>query len=642
MGFKKFNKFHEHTVDTKFLVNLTIVLVVVLILSTTLMVLQVMRTTDFVEREKSYIEYVTELNETSNYLTYMVHYYVVTGDERYYDEYVHELNDVKTRERDVEGLLGLGVTPYEESIINTTLEISNKLALIELEAFHLVEQHEKKEAQNLIFCKEYEDYKDQIHSNYNTLKVGIEKRIDKESESSALITKATFITATLVGIGTALAIGLLIATILKLKRDSDIDQLTGVQNRNKYKELINELIKAEPKKFGALIFCDIDNLKFINDCYGHSSGDRYIRATAHALSEFIEYKSVIARPSGDEFIVYIHGFESKEEIKKIIAEKMEIVKGSYFTTSLHIQEKVRFSTGVAMYPTDTTSVDELIRFADYTMYKMKTSSKGELAYYDSSTIDKSMFLVRNSGYLDEFLDKELLDFALQPIVDAKTFEIYGYEALIRPQSDIISTPYLLLELAKLESKFDKIERLVMKNMFEKIDANKEILKNYKIFVNSIADQVLSNKELDDYIKKYPDVLKNVVIEVTEQEYIDQEMLKGKVEKFKQYGALIALDDYGSGYSNEFSLLSDLYDIIKIDMNIIRNIDTDVNRQEIVKTLIKVSESSGYKILAEGVETEREVNILRSFGVHYMQGYFFGKPELEIKGVDEKALRLLES
>ncbi len=117
-------------------------------------------------------------------------------------------------------------------------------------------------------------------------------------------------------------------------------------------------------------------------------------------------------------------------------------------------------------------------------------------------------------------------------------------------------------------------------------------------------------------------------------------MRYKTERFKDYGALIALDDYGAGYSNETSLLSGLYDIIKIDMNIIRNIDKDEKRQEIVKSLLKVSSINGYKVLAEGVETEGEVIKLRALGVHYMQGYFFGKPDLEIKPINKKAVDLL--
>ncbi len=126
----------------------------------------------------------------------------------------------------------------------------------------------------------------------------------------------------------------------------------------------------------------------------------------------------------------------------------------------------------------------------------------------------------------------------------------------------------------------------------------------------------------------------MVVEVTEQEYVDEETIKSKVSILRENGILVALDDYGSGYSNEFTLLSGLYDIVKIDMKLIRGIDKDLKRQEILKSIIRVSEYNNYKIVAEGVETKDEVKILRDLGVHYLQGYYFGKPSLEIKGIDE--------
>ncbi len=641
MNIKKISNIKEHRISANFLAILVFILVIGSIISTAFLFRQTNKSTESMERERDYRIYATELINASDYLTNKVYYYVVTGKEQYRTEYYTELNEVKRREDAVDNLYDLGVTKDEQDLISATLDLSNDLAEIEIQSFYLVEAGKKEEAQILIFSKEYEDYKNKIHINYAILKDGIENRIAIENRNIENATQITFFVSSIVAIGTTISIVLLLFTLFRIKKESNIDQLTGLQNRNKYKEHINELIIQEPDKFGALLYCDIDNLKFVNDCYGHNCGDRYIQATANVLKEFGEYPSVLARPSGDEFIVYIHGFNTREEINTVISENLSKAKNAYFTTSLHIQEKVRFSTGIAVYPTDTSKIDELIKFADYAMYKMKKHSKGEIAFYDSSTLDKTLFLARNNGYLDDFLDNALLDFALQPIVYADTFEILGYEALMRPKSDIINTPYLLLELAKAESKLDKIERLVMKKAFEKIKENKDQLKNYKVFVNSIADQILTEKEFEIYKDKYPDILSSLVIEVTEQEYADQDLVQIKSEMFKSVGALMAIDDFGSGYSNENALLGNDYDIIKLDMNLIRNIDSDNRRKQMVKSIINFLISQDLQVLAEGVETENEVRTLRELGVHYMQGYYFGKPDLEIKGVSDQALKFLE-
>ncbi len=185
------------------------------------------------------------------------------------------------------------------------------------------------------------------------------------------------------------------------------------------------------------------------------------------------------------------------------------------------------------------------------------------------------------------------------------------------------------------------ERLVVKNVVEKIVQNEDKLGDYKIFVNTIADRMLTEEELAHYIEKYPEMFSRIVVEITEQEYVAPDVLKDKTAKLRSYGAMIALDDYGAGYSNEFTLLSGLYDIIKIDMKIVRGIDKDPKRRELIKSIVKISKINKYYVLAEGVENANEAKVLRKLGVDYMQGYFFGKPDLEVKPINNEALELLK-
>lgn len=626
---------------TKFLVGGLVIGAVILLFTAIFMITVIATGVDNGKKEREYRRAASELVNSSEYLTYLSLNYVVTEKPEYYEDYMQEVQIDKTRENAAEVLLKLGVTEREYDIVSETLEISYTLEDMEREAFALLDDGNTDKAREIVFSSEYNDLKDEIRSNFVLLKDAVEKRLTEQAERILKKSYQTFFVTIIIVISTIIASVLLLINFLRAKDASNIDELTGLQNRNGYKEHIEKLIRDEPDKYGALIFCDIDNLKFVNDCYGHNNGDRYIQSVADSLKGFSKYNSVLARPSGDEFVIYIHGFNNKEEVQMAVESGIKEARNSYFMTTLHVEEKVRFSTGGSIYPTDSTNVEELLKYSDYAMFKMKKSSKGELAFYDKNTFDKSTYLISNRGYLDEFLEKELVDFAMQPIVDTKTFEIYGYEALMRPQLDIIGTPYLILQLAKEESKLDKLERLVLKKVLEKINSNIDILGNYKIFINSISSQVLEPWELEEYIKQYPYLFKNIVFEVTEQEYADEKFLKRKAEVLRKYGALIALDDYGSGYSNELSLLSQSYDIIKIDMKLIRSIDTDVKRQELVASILKVSKINNYKVVAEGVETIEEVKTLKALGVHYLQGYFFGKPDLQIKGINEEAIQKLK-
>ncbi len=634
-------KVKEHKKDIKFLVIMIFCLILLLLATTTFMFQRAVNSNTVLEREMDFRNYGNQLVDASDLLTDKVYYYVTTGNKKYYDEYFYELEVAKNMDEAVEGLLSIGVTKEEQDIIESILVLSDKLTQLDMEAFELVENGKNEEAEALIFSKEHEDYVKQIHDNFQKVKDNIGQRVKNEGENVVLMTKATLTISTAVGIGTLITIILLVAKLWIIMKEADTDELTGLFNRNRYQERISNIIIEDPENYGALIYCDIDNLKFINDYYGHSDGDKYIQATANFLKGFGAHKSTIARLSGDEFIVYIHGFDNKDEMVSIINEQIGKSKNAFFVTSMREEEKIRFSTGVAIYPTDSNKIEELIKFADYTMYKMKKNSKGELAYYDSTTTDKTLILAKNNGTLNEFLDKEALNFALQPIIDAQTFEIYGYEALMRPTIEVIKSPVALLELAKLESKLDKIERLTMKKVFQTVDENIDKLKDCKIFINSIADQILTKEEFDVFAEQYPHVLKNIVLEITEQEAANNDILNRKINMFKSAGALAAIDDFGAGYSNENSLLSNDYDVIKVDMNLVRDIDTDSRRQYIVNSLIVFSNKNNYKILAEGVETPSEARMLRKLGIHYLQGYFIGRPDLEIKGISEQAKRFIE-
>ncbi|MFV0440200.1 MAG: EAL domain-containing protein [Lachnospirales bacterium] len=635
-------KSKNHIGLTKLLVVGIFVLIFMLLVSTAATIKLIVREAYLLEREDTYSKHLYHLVEGSNYLTYQIFNYVVNEEDEHLGNYLYEIEVGRSREKAVKSLVDIGVSEEELDLVNGMLQLSNDLAKIEYQAIDLMEKSEVKEAQALIFSEEYTEYKDKIKNNYSILETAIKSRAAMETNNIKNTAIMSFVATLLIGIAIVLMAIILFFNFKKIEDEKDIDQLTGLQNRNKYKEKILKVIKSNENEYGALVYCDIDNLKFVNECYGHINGDVYLRAMAENLRAFDEYTSVMARPSGDEFIIYIHGFTNVEVLQDAIHTKINQVKNNFFKTTFGVEEKLRFSTGVSIYPIDAKNADDLIKYADYAMLSLKKSAKGEISFYDKEIFEKSIIALSNKGHLDNLIEKELLDFALQPIIDANTYEIYGYEALMRPRLDMVNTPFLLLQLAKEESKQDKIERLVFKKVFERINNNWDKFKKYKIFINSIADQVITESELEEFACDNQDIFKNIVVELTEQEYVDENILDQKTQIYKDKGALIALDDYGSGYSNEFTLINGSYNLIKIDMKLVNDIDKDLKRQEIVKSILKVSEINDFKVVAEGVETLEQAKMLKKLGVDYFQGYFFGRPNIDLQEMDKSVLYRLQS
>ncbi len=587
--------------------------------------------------EGSYKLYTNRLLSSTDYLSSQAYKYVVTGDEEYYRNYMQELNVNKTRENSAKELFALGLTPDEEKIISEALVLSNYIVSAETSAFNLMQLDKPEEAQKLLLNNDYEQLREDITSQYTMLIDGISTRAIEHSQYSFKVAQISFYVNICIVIAMMCFSILIILSMMK----PNVDQLTGFENGKKYKDKIKKLINSDPSKLGALIYCDLDNLKLINDHYGYNEGDNFILEFANQLRTFEQLKTVIARLSSGEFIIYVHGYSNLDDLKVTIDASLNDIKNRYYTTATNKRVKLKFSAGVSFYNIDSSHVEDLIKFSFYTLSLMKKYSKGENGYYLKDTFDSHTFSLEHINYLDEIFEKELLDFAMQPIVDANTFEIFAYEALMRPQNKVVNSPFLLLKLAKSQSRFDKLERLVIKKVLEKVNNNLDKLENTYIFMNSIADQFLTKEELDNYENQYPGLLKKFIVEITEQEYVGEDLMKTKIDLFREYCSGIALDDYGAGYSNEFTLLSGLYDIVKIDMNLVRDIDIDPKRQEIIKSIIKVAKYANYKVLAEGVETENEVRILRQFGVDYFQGFYFAKPDLEIKQLSDEILEELK-
>ena len=188
----------------------------------------------------------------------------------------------------------------------------------------------------------------------------------------------------------------------KLEYERDYDLLTNLLNRRAFQALIHDLFKKpEQLKTAAFLMWDLDNLKYINDTYGHDYGDEYIKKAANILKQFTSNKNtIVARMSGDEFYVFIYGCHSKDEIRQII----EPIKNKMDTATLYLPDtdgiKIRASAGISWFPSDATDYSELIKYADFAMYTVKNTEKGKIAEFDKSLYNRDSFLLHSKEELN--------------------------------------------------------------------------------------------------------------------------------------------------------------------------------------------------------------------------------------------------
>ncbi|MEG2773802.1 MAG: EAL domain-containing protein [Acetivibrio sp.] len=414
----------------------------------------------------------------------------------------------------------------------------------------------------------------------------------------------------------------------KIKYDRDFDVLTKLYNRRAFAREVAGLLEKEECPNGVISIWDLDNLKFINDTYGHDMGDKYICLLADTLLENMTEHLMVARMSGDEFMAFSYKQQAEENYgvlesihKQFLKRRLLLPDGNSISVSV--------SAGMALYGKDAITYDELVKHADFAMYEIKNSEKGGIKRFSRDSYLKDYILVQGVGELNRILQEESVQYAFQPIVDVREKKIIAYEALIRPISDLLNGPYELLRLATKESKLKQIESmtwfLAMKTFFGK----KDIPRDVKLFINSLPNQCLTTEEFIELEDLYGDKLSRVVMETTEESQINRECENIKRQWRNKWNILNALDDFGAGYSNTDILVTREFHFVKLDISMVRDIHLSQSKQKLVLSIIEYCHENKIKVIAEGIETKEELDEVVKLGTDYIQGYYLAKPSFEL-------------
>ncbi len=423
------------------------------------------------------------------------------------------------------------------------------------------------------------------------------------------------------------------ATVLERKRiehERDYDILTGLYNRQAFNRVCTELFAA-PERMGvaALMMMDLDNLKHINDTYGHDWGDQYIRRTGQCLRENTPAGTVCARLSGDEFLVLFHGYHSRDEVREKIDHLSKAMQKSVALLPSGNALHISLSGGIAWYPDDGQDWETLKKYADFAMYQVKHAEKGRVEEFDIGVYNREAYAERTRREFRQLLSNAQVFYCFQPIFSARSGKVVAYEALMRSDLPTLRSPATIMKLAREQGALYEIERITFTKALETFDSlcrAGSVSEDAMLFVNSVASTCLTQADSEYLASRWQELCRRVVIEITEEEAIDREALEKKRTAPSSSG-MFALDDYGSGYSNENTLLELAPRFIKVDIAIIRGIDTSPDKQQILKNVVAYAHPRSMKIVAEGIETAAELRTVIELGADGLQGYFLARPAI---------------
>lgn len=435
------------------------------------------------------------------------------------------------------------------------------------------------------------------------------------------------------------------------------DALTNLPNRLLLKSRFEhalERAKRHPDEKVGVLFMDLDHFKVVNDSLGHMLGDELLRQVAKRLKTCVREDDTIARLGGDEFVILLEGIKQLSDLSTIAQNIIEEIKHPYFLKEnqkshdlqinhdpQEIQEKqpstetyeaiIGTSIGITVYPDDSTDIEKLFTFADAAMYKAKHNGRNTYAFYTEAITHKADQRFRLSSELSKAIEHNELELFYQPQLDLKTREIIGAEALIRwnhPKEGLLA-PFAFIEIAEETGIIHEISKWVIAHGCKQLKYWQDKGFQLNLALN-ISPRDFRYDDFYDEVKLNIQNSginpRNLELELTENGLMETSgNIRELLLQLKSLNISLAVDDFGTGHSSIAYLKHFPVDKLKIDRSFIKDLDKDNADKMITETIIDMAKNFNLKVVAEGVETESQQNLLHKLDCDIVQGYFYSKP-----------------
>ena len=356
-----------------------------------------------------------------------------------------------------------------------------------------------------------------------------------------------------------------------------------------------------------------------------------IASVAEALKSFTGENVIIGSKSNYELLAFFRDCD-KMQIYNILNSMDEAVQNCVLTDDfgeiIDISDKSKLSLaiGCSSYPDEASDFNMLVNYSEFALYEARTDRRHVINWFSEEEYIREKDSYKNAQLLTKIVMENLLMYYVQPIVETTTGEIVAYEALMRTVGDVKMEPKQVLSIAASQNNLYSVEKLTFFNTMRLLSENQQVFNNRKLFINSMSGYLLTDEDFNELYLTFGELLEKAVIEIVEDSDATPQAIETLRKRLALTHSQLAIDDYGTGYSNTSNLLKYKPDYVKIDRSLIADIHNDMKKQQLVTQIIEFCRDNQLQSLAEGVETAQEMKTVIRLGVDLIQGYYTSTPK----------------